>query len=194
MAQSKVEICNRALALLGQSGVLSTGQEGQEARACELMYDPTVRALLEKGNWTFATRRAKLRMLDETPVFEFDYAFVLPGEYLKKQAVFFDGIEVRDTNRYSIEDGKLLTNYNGGVYMKFTYMLVDPKKFSELFAEAVARGIATRTSRDIVEAPATLIQELENNEKIAIREAMSFDSMNQSITTGFPAPVVAVKY
>jgi hypothetical protein len=194
MAQSKVEICNRALVILGQAGVLSTGQEGQDARTCELMYDPTVRQLLEKGDWTFATRRAKLRQLDETPVFEFQYAYALPGEFLKVQCVMMGGIEVRDKKLYAIEDDSLLCNAAESVYMKYTYSIVDPKKFSELFAEAVANGIARRIGNSSVEASAAQQQVLKGWEEEAIQEAMSFDGMNQSSTIGFPAPIVAAKY
>jgi hypothetical protein len=194
MAQSKVEICNRALIILGQAGVLSAGQEDQNARACDIMYDPSVRMLLEKNNWTFATRRAKLRVLDEQPVFEFQYAYALPGEYLKSQTVFFNTTPIRDSRLYSIEDGALLCNQFGDVYMKYTYSLTDPKKFSELFAEAIANMIAQRICYSLREASTAQMQLISGWAEQAMQEAKSFDSMNQSSTVGFPSEVVSAKY
>lgn len=197
MAQSSVEICNRALLILGQAGVLSTGQEDQHARACDLYYNPSVRMLLERGNWTFATRRAKLNRLAEEPAYFFKYAYQLPVEFLRIQEVAFGEsgeLPVTNDRFYSVESSMLLCDQDDNVFIKYTALITDPKIFSELFAEAVAMSIAVRVAYTLVETSAAQQQLLLGWEANAIQEAKSFDSMNQALPTGFPSPVVACKY
>lgn len=193
MALSKVEICNRALVLLGEAGVLSTGQEDQDARTCELQYRPCVVSLLEKGNWTFATKRAKLNLLAEVPAFGYAHMYELPGDFLKMQEVCFSGIKVEDITQFSIEDGKVLCDEGDSVQIKYTYDQTDPKRFSELFAEAVATRIAEKVCYALVES-STVRDRMTNDSLRAFTEAAAYDSMNQSKQLSWRSNVVAFKY
>lgn len=193
MAQSKTEICNRALLVLGAQGILNATQEVETARACDLAYDPMLRLLLEEGEWTFATKRAQLTRLQETPVFQFNYAYALPTDLFRMHRVYIgDTLEIVDSILYSVESGALLCDFDHPVYIVYTRSIVDPRLFSELFSDALAYKIAAYIQPTIVESDSKQ-QFLEGKYLQAIRLAKAHDSMGQSKKIGFYSHVVAFK-
>ena len=78
--QSAVEICNVALSsYLGARPITSMEQPTPEAEACRLHYDRVRRSLLERADWTFATRRAALARLadNDRDAWTYRYACLL---------------------------------------------------------------------------------------------------------------------
>ena len=51
---SKTEICNRALAAIGQDEILTLDDSSKAARCCRIFYDPVRRRLQRKHSWVFA--------------------------------------------------------------------------------------------------------------------------------------------
>lgn len=193
MANSKVEICNRALLVIGSKGILSVDQDEKAARDCDLAYDPMRRALLEEGEWTFATKRAELSRLNETPIFQFDYAYAKPSDALRIQKVYSgDFTRLLDTDQYVFENGKILTDEISPLYAVYTKNETDPRMFSEMFAEALAYRIALYIQPNIVESDSKQAY-LEQKYVQTLRAAKAHDSMNKSDTVGFYSSVILFK-
>lgn len=55
-----VDVCNLALIQLGQLTITALTDENENARRCNVMYEPTRDALLEKHPWRFATEKVTL--------------------------------------------------------------------------------------------------------------------------------------
>lgn len=79
---SVVDICNKALSLLGQAIIVSLTDDSPSARACAIHW-PALRDETLRGHpWNCVTKRWTLNRLNETPEFEFEYAFQLPADCL----------------------------------------------------------------------------------------------------------------
>ena len=195
MATSRTEICNRALLVLGESAVISHGQDAQSARACNLAYEPCLRSVLEQGDWSFATKRADLGgFLLESPVFEFEHSYPLPTDFVRLQQLFAQQRLQLDSRRYfSVEGGNLLTDFDPPIYLVYTFYQDDPRMFSELFAEALVYRIALYVQAALVESPSRQ-QYIEQKYDQQLRKALFNDSANRAPVIGFPSEVVRRKF
>ncbi len=195
MATSRTEICNRALLVLGEGAVINVGQDSQSARACELAYEPCLRSVLEQGDWNFATKRVDLggRLVEE-PVFEFEFQYPLPTDFVRFQQLFARQRLQLDSRRYfTIEGSNLLTNFNPPLYLIYTFYQDDPRMFSELFAEALVYRIALYTQATLVESP-TRQAYIEDKYDQQLRKALFNNATNQAPIIGFPSEVVRRKF
>lgn len=83
---SPVEICNLALSFLGDSGSLATIDvpDGSAQSAMCMTYYPIAKAaMLEMYEWSFATRRKVLAMLDGEDTLGWDGVYLMPSDCLR---------------------------------------------------------------------------------------------------------------
>ena len=62
---NSTDICNMALAYIGQGRIASLEEKGEEAVQCKLFYNHLRRKLLSEYRWNFAERYVKLALLDK---------------------------------------------------------------------------------------------------------------------------------
>lgn len=90
-APSDVQMCNRALARLGEDPIASLDDTNSDvARHCGLIYEDAVRELLVSHPWNFAVIRQELVQIAEPPgppVFAFVHAYALPTDPLCLRAL-----------------------------------------------------------------------------------------------------------
>lgn len=86
-AQSKTDLCNMALAHLGQQKPIDDfdNDRGVPARACRLFYDDCLKATFRDFSWPFATKIAALTLYSKNgdanhPDCEWAYAYQQPTE------------------------------------------------------------------------------------------------------------------
>ena len=82
MSHSKIDICNLALAALGEAPIRDFNENNKRARMCDIFYDSTAAYLLSKFDWSFARAYKTLQQLD-LPVEEVPvglYAYQLPDD------------------------------------------------------------------------------------------------------------------
>lgn len=87
---SDVDICNAALANLGDSATVSSidPPEGSaQAERCAQFYPMARDQLLEMHDWSFATRRTILTQLDVTTPNQWAYAYAVPSDMLNAISV-----------------------------------------------------------------------------------------------------------
>jgi hypothetical protein len=82
---SEVDICNMALGHLGDDATVASldPPEGSaQAEHCARFYPMARDAMLDAHKWGFATRRASLALLSETPPSPWRYAYAQPADAL----------------------------------------------------------------------------------------------------------------
>lgn len=83
MAASPVEICNQALAHLGNGKqIAALTDKSNEARACTLFYERCRDEVLAAFPWGFATRSVALSLVEEQPNDEWAYSYRYPPDAL----------------------------------------------------------------------------------------------------------------
>jgi hypothetical protein len=87
---SEVDICNDALAMLGDEATVATidPPEGSpQADHCARFYPKARDALLEMHQWGFATARVALGLLTATPPSTWQYVYAVPSDALNLIAI-----------------------------------------------------------------------------------------------------------
>ena len=87
VANSAIDICSRALILIGAEPITSFEDNTTEALVAVNMYEDVAQASLCDTRWRFATEQAQLARLSEEPTGRFDAAYQLPAGTLMLNAV-----------------------------------------------------------------------------------------------------------
>ena len=93
---SKLDICNIALAHLGQEPISSLGQEDERARRCALFYEPVRKEVLRTHNWAFAASQITLALLAGDGGLQWPYMYAYPQDCLFLRRVFSSGTQDRE--------------------------------------------------------------------------------------------------
>tara|TARA_B100000214_G_scaffold41972_1_gene26344 strand:+ start:530 stop:1129 length:600 start_codon:yes stop_codon:yes gene_type:complete len=78
MATTKIDICARALIMIGAQPISSFSDGSTEALVASNIYDDVVEASLTRHRWRFATTQQQLSLLTNTPTGRYDYAYQMP--------------------------------------------------------------------------------------------------------------------
>lgn len=147
---SVVEICNRALQKLGSGQITSLTQNSVEARACNLAYDSTRRALLEDHTWNFAIGREALSADSSQPDWGRTNAFQLPADFLKLITDYPE--DLTNCKDWQIEGRKILTDDSAPLYLRYIKDVVDPNQMTPLFREALSSRLAFELSEQLTQS------------------------------------------
>ncbi len=166
---SEVDICNLALAHLGDSATVSSidPPEGSaQAEHCAHFYAIARDSLLEMHTWGFATRRIQLaQVANSWP--EWDYAYAMPENAVNIISV----LPPNATNDYTQDDNgdqepqsfACETNDDGSqiiftdqvnAVLRFTTIIDDPTKFSPLFTVTLSWYLASMLAGPILKGDA----------------------------------------
>lgn len=147
---SEVDICNLALARLGDNATVASidPPEGSaQAEHCARFYPVARDSLLEMHAWKFATRRVLLAQLT-TDTWNWSFAYAEPTGVLKLLAVLpASAASDADTQEYEAEtDGNgtpiILTDQEGAS-LRYVAHVTDTTVFSPLFVDALAWLLAS---------------------------------------------------
>lgn len=169
---SEVEICNMALSHLGDSATVASidPPEGSaQAEHCQRWYPIARNALLEMGEWNFATTRALLAEL-VNPFPQWQHAYARPSDCVKLLAVLpsdatgdlvqtlptsclYSGIAPQTCTIYTPADfttetdattgNQIILTNQASALARYTRAITDTSKFSPLFTTALARLLAS---------------------------------------------------
>jgi len=149
MALTEVDICNRALVILGAEEITALTDDNDRARACNRVYEAARDAVMEMHNWTSLIQRAKIGfytgLIGETGQ---TGSFMEPGFAGLPQGVGFENsydpydyvyslpetpavvrvIEKSDEENYPylVEKDLLFTDDPGDVYIRYLAKITDP--------------------------------------------------------------------
>lgn len=88
---TKIEICNLALAQIGQESISSLTQEDERARRCDLFYEPVKREVLRTHNWGFAGTLESLALVKKLEKCPLRYIYRYPADALFIRKVLIGG-------------------------------------------------------------------------------------------------------
>jgi len=119
MAVTKYEVCSRALNTIGFGSINSFTDDNQRAVICGDLWDTFSRYLLSIYPWYFIQKKVQLGRLVTAPVNEYTYAYQLPGDLLRLNAIYASGsagaIPIQNYNlvgnRVLADDSSLWADY-----------------------------------------------------------------------------------
>lgn len=129
------EVFNRALDLLGCQSIQTVSDSSNESRTLSRNWDQSRKVILRGHPWNFAITRAVLTVSATAPVFDFDYAFPLPANYLRLTNLL---VNIDD---WRIESGYFITD-NSEVSIAYVRDETDPALYDPICAEAIAYHLA----------------------------------------------------
>lgn len=178
MAVSDVQICNLALAKIGdESRISAIGEDGREGEQCELFYEHTRDFLLQSHPWNFAAGRVALSQDATSPDFEYTNQFVLPADYLRALDLY------NEAEPYKIEGKRLLTNASVA-NLKYTRKIIDTTQFTPLFSETLAVKLGYELSNVIAGTKKITLEDVEKSMREAKRRDGQEGTPDRIISTG----------
>lgn len=158
---SEVDVCNLALARLGDNATVASidPPEGSaQAEHCARFYAIARDSLLEMHAWKFATRRVQLAKLT-VPSWDWSFAYAEPAGALKLLGVLSATASNDDeTQPYEAESAAngaaiILTNQEDAS-LRFVARVTDTTKFSPLFVDALAWLLASYLAGPVLKGDA----------------------------------------
>ena len=138
-----VQICNMALALLGQPRITDFDDTTNvNAGYCRSYMDTARDSVLEDHAWPFATKRVLLQLHSETPIYEYDYQYTLPSDFIAVQDLNDSDIEYAIEMDATGAQKVLLCGEGEDLYLRYTFRNQLPGMWSPMFCEALSCKLA----------------------------------------------------
>lgn len=164
---SVVDICNQALAHLGDSATVASidPPEGSaQAEHCARVYPLALQSLLEMHDWVFATRRELLASVSN-PSTTWLYAYAKPSTSVKTLAILASTAtsDTSDSLGYTPQDFAEETDSDGNIIiltnqvdatLRHVVYVNDSTKFSPLFARALGWLLAAELAGPVIKGTA----------------------------------------
>ena len=176
VANSAIDICSRALILIGAEPITSFEDNTTEALVAVNMYEDVAQASLCNTRWRFATEQAQLNRLVDEPTGRFDAAYQLPSNILMLNAVTVNDHQTQHT----IYGDKLFANLSpqDKVVADYIYRASEsdwPSYFTLAVEYALAAIFASSIARN---ESLTQIMEIKANSLMA--KARNLDSQQNT--------------
>lgn len=158
---SEVYICNLALSNVGKGNISDLSEPTAEARACNQFYAHVRDTLLQAYPWRFAGKTVSLAEVANDKLGAWEYAYNRPTDCLKVRWVRGAYSTIDPTpqtlqqeilNPYDIEGSTLYCNLSPA-FLRYTFRLTDPTKFTPLFIEALSWHLAVRLAMPMTRDP-----------------------------------------
>lgn len=141
---SKINICNLALAQLGQSPISSLEQENEKARRLNLFYAPVRDEVLRTHNWAFAGVQARLVLLEEGADSQGRFVYKYPTDALFIRGVFDENHRRLEFEEYFRPDlhSRVLLVPAAQAYVQYTGRITDETLFDAAFVRSFSLALA----------------------------------------------------
>lgn len=148
----ETEVVNKALVHLGESRITSLTDGSNQANAANDIYEGLRDELLRAHPWNFATKRVQLARSSTAPAFEFDYAYVLPTDWLRTISVHDNdggrGVVLHRAEIIGAAQQRAIVASVEELYLRYVYRVTDPNIWTPDFRTVVelclARDMAVR--------------------------------------------------
>ncbi|MGL4265204.1 MAG: hypothetical protein ACRCTX_26570 [Afipia sp.] len=178
---SEVDICNLALARLGEDATLASidPPEGSaHADHCARFYPIARDALLEMRTWSFATTRVTLAALT-IDTWEWQYAYARPTNCVRALAVLPKTAISTDVTQpfaqgFADSGSVILTNQEDAT-LRYTARVTDTTHFPPLFVDALSILLASHLAGPILKGSAG-----QNESKAQMQVFMAFLGMSST--------------
>ena len=106
MANSKFDICNKALVLVGANTITSFNQATTESKVANNLYESTLENLLTRCRWRFASKQKQLSKNTTNPDARYKSSYAMPNDALVIHTITVSD----DVIKYDIYGGNIFTN------------------------------------------------------------------------------------
>lgn len=161
-----VDICNLALALLGDSASVSSidPPEGSvQAERCAQFYPMSRDTVLEDAPWTFATTVETLALTD-FPVSGWTYAYFMPNDVLKLRGLGYPGdygygsaqrvVDIPHKVMIDASGRQIILCNSIEMTALVTKRIVNPSRFSSTFIDALTFHLASKLAGPVIKGQA----------------------------------------
>ena len=181
-ASSPIDVCSRALILIGADPISSFDDGNNEALVSSNMYEDVARASLVNTRWRFSTNQAVLNRLTEAPTGRFDAAYQLPTGWLMTHVVTVNDFPIE----YQTYGDKLFCNEDASasLVLDFTYRANEedwPSYFTLAVEYELASVFALSLARD--QSLATLMSQQAVSSMMKARNLDSQQQTTRKLTT-----------
>ena len=183
---SVVDLCNRALDLLGAANITSLTENSKEARLCNGNFDDVRDAVLRSHPWNIAITRRELAKDSDTPAFGFSFQYSLPTYPFCLRVLSFwnsnvnNDVAAYDSNvMFKIEGRKVLSN-EGTCNIIYIGRVTDTEQYDSLLNKAISARLAAEIAYNITGSN-SVSQGMIAIYEDRLKEAKGVDSME-----GFP--------
>lgn len=158
---SETFICNLALSNLGKTNISNLMERSAEAKACRQFYAHVRDTLLSVYPWRFAGKTLSLAEITNDKPGQWAHAYKRPADCLKLRWV---RPEYSTTDPHHLtkqeelafpydEEGTTIYCDLSPAFLRYTFQLTDPTRFSPLFVEAFGWHLATRLAMPLTRDP-----------------------------------------
>lgn len=185
---SQIDICNLALGKIGAQIINSLDDESIEAQAIKRIYSMCLADELRKYQWSFAIKRVNLAAQTEPPL-DYRYVYQLPSDFIRSIQVgkssriggMYDYINALQAE-YLIEGGKIYTDFNPPLFMRYISYVED----STLFDDCFVNILALRLAKELVVISTSNSgnkASLQQDYQLALREAIRANAIEKAPVT-----------
>ena len=175
-ANSGIDICSRALILIGADPITSFDDGSTEALVSVNMYEDIARAALVNSRWRFATNQAVLNLLTDAPTGRYNKAYQLPSDILMLHAITNEDSPIE----YQLYGSKVYADTTDAdvIIADYSFRAEEqswPSYFTLAVEYALATVFATSIARD-----STLGGLMQGQAERSMAKARSLDSQQQT--------------
>lgn len=136
-----VQICNLALARLGDARITTLSDATAQAQYCSLFYAQTLEELQTEFDWQFCRKLASLTANATAPAFGYTRRFAVPTDFLR--LIRLNGIdEDENFSKWEIVDGFIHTDLAAPAQIEYIANVTDSTKFPAVFVEILSAKLA----------------------------------------------------
>jgi len=153
---SKVDICNKALNLLGTKSITSLTESSEQGRRCNMIYDSVRTTVLRDHHWGFAGITETLAQISDETVPGWDYLYKYPAKCLKIRKVFEntedpkpDQVEWKEVLSQTSQQRAIAASISPA-YAEYTYDVEDPNLYDPKFIDAFALKLAYELAHALI--------------------------------------------
>ena len=175
-ATTAIDVCNRALVLIGASPMTSFEDGTNESLVAVNLYEDTCRSALVNTRWRFATNQAILSRLTDSPTGRWDSAYQIPVS-----SIYVHAITVNDTPiKYDIFGSYVYNDatVNDVVIADFSFRQTEPN-FPSYFTQALVYELAGQFALGIARDEG-LSRMMFDNARFYMQKARTMDSQQQT--------------
>jgi hypothetical protein len=136
-----VQICNLALARLGDAKITTLGDATAQAQYCTLFFGQTVKELQTDLDWQFCRKLATATADNTPPAFGYANRFPLPADFLRVLRI--NGVdEDENFSKWEIIGGFIHTSLTGPIQLDYIANVTDTTTFPAVFVELLTAKLA----------------------------------------------------
>jgi hypothetical protein len=165
---SKVDICNRALDLIGAERITSLNEDSKSGKLCLRNYDKSRDAVLEAHDWSSCVKRTTLAPLAEAPEFQYANQFQLPSDCIRV-------LEAYSATSLPEKEGRRLLSDDNAINLKYVARVDDPNEYDPALRELIAYKLAADICFAITNN-SSMTQYMANEYRVQLAETRSIDS------------------